>query len=189
MPQIKKTYTIADDALQHIFAERPRYIALAVRYIGDRDEAEDIFQNCALDIMKTLQGDKEIGNLDAYFACAIKNRCRRHILQRNSETQMKTLREQELEYLSHLDNYEADKRMDCATLLDKCRERLPELTFEVYADKKFNGLDYETIGRKFNITERRVNTEIQKASKVFREEFSCYSLKYLTLLALLFLHI
>lgn len=56
MPQIKKTYTIADDALQHIFAERPRFIALAVRYIGDRDEAEDIFQNCALDIMKTLQG-------------------------------------------------------------------------------------------------------------------------------------
>lgn len=182
MPRTGKIYTDIDDALQHLYAERLRFITLAIRYVGNREEAEDIFQNCAMDLMKTMQGGKEIGSLDAYFARAVRNRCYRYLQHRDYEEEMKALMEVELEYLSHLDNYKDDRKMDCATLLQNCREKLPELAFEVYGEKKFNGLDYKAIAKKFNITERRVNTEIQKAQKVFREEFSCYRLKYVLML-------
>ncbi len=188
MLETDRTYADIEETLRYVYSERARFIALAVRYVGSRAEAEDIFQHCAVDMMKAMRNGNAIADPRAYFARAVKNRCRRYLQHRDYEKGMKALMAEELEYLSHLDNYEDDRKLDCGALLRSCRDKLPELTFEVYGDKKFNGLDYKTIARKFNITERRVNTEIQKAQKVFREEFWAYSLKYILTLFIAVFH-
>lgn len=184
MVHTDRTYTDVDQALQAVYHERFRFIALAARYIGNREEAEDVFQYCAMDLMRAMRGGKQVDNLQAYFAQAVKNRCWRILRHRDYEKEMQTLMETELEYLSHNDNDVDDQRIDCGILLEKCRERLSQLAFSIYEEKKFNGLDYKTIAKKFNISERRVNTELQKAQKVFREEFKGYRLKYLLMLFL-----
>ncbi len=54
------------------------------------------------------------------------------------------------------------------------RRLLPELTYEIFTAKRLSGMSAKEIAKQFGITERRVNFEIQKASKVFRQVFRDY---------------
>lgn len=77
MEKTDRIYTDVNEALEHIYSERVRFVALAVRYVGSREAAEDIFQGCTVNLMRAMKGrGKSISNLDAYFAFAVKNRCR-----------------------------------------------------------------------------------------------------------------
>ena len=63
---------------------------------------------------------------------------------------------------------------DIDELTRKCRAKLSPLSFNVFSAHKFEHLSYKEIAGIFGITVRQVNAEIQKAAKVFRDEFRDY---------------
>ena len=63
---------------------------------------------------------------------------------------------------------------DMSRLMKNCRARLKDLTINVFEAKRFEGMSYREISRIFGIRESRVNLEIQRALKIFREEFKDY---------------
>ncbi len=61
-------------------------------------------------------------------------------------------------------------------LFRKCEKRLPKLTLEVFEAKRLEKMSYKEIGKVYGISESRINFEIKRALKVFREEFKDYGL-------------
>lgn len=159
--------------------ERVRFIRLAVRFVGDAEIAEDIVQDSLIDFVRIMDR-KDIGNVKAYFSTIVKNNCLHYLkdnkhpgfsLESDGELIMENIR-----ILSEQMEDTTGQMSDLKKILDSCREQLPELSVKVFAAKRLEGLSYKEIARKFGITERRVNTEIQRAQKVFREEFKDYRL-------------
>ena len=151
--------------------ERVRFIRLAVRFVGDAEIAEDIVQDSLIDFVRIMDR-KDIGNVKAYFSTIVKNNCLHYLkdnkhpgfsLESDGELIMENIR-----ILSEQMEDTTGQMSDLKKILDSCREQLPELSVKVFAAKRLEGLSYKEIARKFGITERRVNTEIQRAQKVFR---------------------
>ena len=159
--------------------ERVRFVRLAVRFVGDTEVAEDIVQDSMIDFVKIMD-KKDISNVKAYFSTIVKNNCFHYLnnkkhssfsLESDSQLVIENIR-----ILSEQIEDTTGQMDDIKKILDNCKDQLPELTVKVFAAKRLEGLSYKEIAKKFGISERRVNTEIQKAQKVFREEFKDYRL-------------
>lgn len=159
--------------------ERVRFVRLAVRFVGDSEVAEDIVQDSMIDFVKIMD-KKDISNVKAYFSTIVKNNCFHYLKnKKHSSISLESDSQLIIENIRILSEQIEDttgQMDDIKKILDNCKEQLPELTLKVFAAKRLEGLSYKEIAKKFDITERRVNTEIQKAQKVFREEFKDYRL-------------
>lgn len=159
--------------------ERVRFVRLAVRFVVDPEIAEDIVQDSLIDFVRVMDR-KDIVNIKSYFSVIVKNNCLHYLknskhpgfsLESDGELIMENIR-----ILSEEIEDTTGQMNDLKKILDSCKEQLPELSVKVFAAKRLEGLSYKEIAKKFGITERRVNTEIQRAQKVFREEFKDYRL-------------
>lgn len=157
--------------------ERPRFVKIAQRYVGKSELAEDIFQDCMVKIL-AHRDELEVGDIRGYFLIMVKNRCLDHLKSRlNRDSLPPELRELALEDMKLLTGEcgnDFSLHVDFPVLLDKVRRLLPELTYEIFTAKRLSGMSAKEIARQFGVTERRVNFEIQKAQKVFRQVFRDY---------------
>ncbi len=172
-------HTVTYAELVSIDRERTRYLRLAYSYVRDMDVAEDIFQDCLLQLMKN-QDTVMITNLKSYFASAVKNRCLNHHLRKQVESRSKQnisrriILAEDIRILSQKSDDDMIFNADIDELTRKCRAKLSPLSFNVFSAHKFEHLSYKEIAGIFGITVRQVNAEIQKAAKVFRDEFRDY---------------
>ncbi|GEM_PF-567019 len=157
--------------------ERLRFVKIAQRYVGKRELAEDIYQDSIVKVLNR-RNETEINDIRSYFLIIIKNRCLDHLKSRlNRDSLPPELKELALEDMKLLSESGADELslyVDCPVLLDKVRESLPEMTYEIFTAKRLSGMSAKDIAREFGISERRVNFEIQRAQKVFRRVFRDY---------------
>lgn len=179
------------DALPHILStedilllneERLRFIRIAQRYVGKKDIAEDLYQDC---IIKTLNHRKEleITDIRCYFLTVIKNRCLDYLKSRlhkdDVPAEQKNLLVEDMKLLTESSDDDFSIHVDYPVLLEKVRENLPSMTYEIFTAKRLSGMSAKEIAAKFNVTERRVNFEIQRASKVFRKVFQDYFILFI----------
>lgn len=168
-------HNVTTAEILYLNTEKIRYIRLAYGYVRNMDDAEDIFQDCILSILNNR--DKiHISDISVYFAAVIKHRCLRHL---KRESKSDTFEDPILQ--AHIAKLSADMERpdpaaqdDMSRLMKNCRARLKDLTINVFEAKRFEGMSYREISRIFGIRESRVNLEIQRALKIFREEFKDY---------------
>lgn len=156
-------------------AEKIRYVRLAYGYVRNMEDAEDIFQDCMLSI---LNGRESIyvSDLPAYFSASIRHSCLRRL---RSRSRAGTLADPVLQ--AHVARLSAEAEEsdpaaydDVKKLIGNCRAKLKDLTMDVFEAKRIEGLSYKEIARIFGIRESRVSLEIQRALKIFRDEFKDY---------------
>jgi RNA polymerase sigma-70 factor (ECF subfamily) len=138
------------------------------RYLSERAICEDIVQS----VFTKLWNDREILNIEtslkSYLFVSVRNRCLDEIRRRDSvhEYQIYILSCTSREEL----NTENDILHDDLCLhLEKALRKLPEINREVFEMNRFKGLKYHEIARLLNISERMVETLIEKALRLLRK--------------------
>ena len=63
---------------------------------------------------------------------------------------------------------------DFPALLEKCRSRMSDLTYEVFMAKRLDRMSYMEISKMFMISRSRINYEINRALKIFKDVFKDY---------------
>ncbi len=178
MPDNAK-HTVSREDLMSLALEKERYVKLAQIYVRDQSDAEDIFHDCLLYIYDRMDR-LMVSDLKSYFSITVKNRCLRHLKEKSRKAPVDNT---ELGgYLVSRLEENNEGRLACGAdfpaLFRHCAKRLPQLTMDVFEAKRLEHLSYKEISKIFGITENRINFEIKRALKVFREEFREYGLDF-----------
>lgn len=174
-----ETHLLTTEEIRSIYIDRPRYLMIARSYVRNDAIAEDIFQDSILFFLEN-RGKLEIQSVKSYFLRIIISRCLNHLSKcRRQDEIRESIRETILEFETVAINSgrNGDRMALMSEMNDRlnvCRKRLSPLCFNVFLASRLTGLSHKEIAEKFGITIRRVNTEIQKALKVFRGEFREY---------------
>lgn len=186
----QERHNITIEEILSLYKERIRYITLAYSYVKDYSTAEDIFSQCIFKLTQT-KDSVYIYNLKFFFASAIKNSCINYLLRQKKECELK----QDSIWLERFDveiarlvtqTSHEEFTTDFPGLLEKCKKRMPDLTYEVFMAKRLDRMSYKEIGERFKISTSRINFEINRALKIFRDVFKDY-LPFIILLAYSFL--
>lgn len=162
---------LSDNMLVSLYEDRERYVALAFRYLGDKEKARDIFSECFAYIFgrrQELSGD--LPRLKAYLMQTVKCRCLDQIrLDSARKTSLKRLYEAD-EGLLVADTVSGKAaEWDLKKMLDAAGMRMDKLTFDVYVSSRLGGFPHKDIARMYGITQNRVAKEIMKANGIFRK--------------------
>lgn len=170
-------HKITKEELMSLALERERYVRLAMIYVRNRSDAEDIFH----DLMLRLYMEQEkfyVSDLKSYFSSSVKHSCLRFLCRNSKSEHMgDDLSALEAYFISRLQygGFESTSfEADFPDLFKKCAERLPKLTLEVFAARRLEKMSYKEIGEAFGISSNRINYEIKRALAVFREVFKDY---------------
>lgn len=162
---------LSNDMLVSLYEDRERYVALAFRYIGDKEKARDIFSECFAYIFgrrQELSGD--LPQMKAYMMQTVKCRCLDHIrLDSARRTSLKRLYEADEELLAEDTVSRKIAEWDLNKMLDAAGVRMDKLTFDVYVSSRLGGFPHKDIARIYGITQNRVAKEIMKAERIFRK--------------------
>lgn len=121
-----------------------RYIVLAYSYVRDYSTAEEIFQECILNLMETREKHSVL-NIKAFFASVIKNRCLNYMERERMGGRFgkgaarKEWIDVDIARLSAAGSEETACNIDFPKLIGNCRKRLPELTFDILWQSVWTG--------------------------------------------------
>ncbi len=88
--------------------------------------------------------------------------------------ELKELAIEDMKLLSDSGENDFPLYVDFPILLNKVKENLSELSYEIFTAKKISRMSAKEIAIEFGVSERKVNFEIQRASKLFRKVFKDY---------------
>ena len=174
----KAKHIITIEEILSINKEKIRYITLAYSYVRDYSCAEEIFSQCLFKLIQT-KDNQYVSDYRSFFTASVKNRCINYLKRQkkacelNQNNRRKERIDIEIERLTAQCGQE-EFQTDCPALLEKCRSRMPDLTYEVFMAKRLDRMSYIEISKMFMISRSRINYEINRALKIFREEFKDY---------------
>ena len=173
----EKPHKLTIDDILLLNEERLRFVKIAQRYVGKRDIAEDIYQDSIVKILNR-RDEIEVKDIRGYFLIAIKNRCLDYLKSRIARdsipAELKELAIEDMKLLSDSGENDYPLYVDLPILLSKVKENLSELSYEIFTAKKLSRMSAKEIAIEFGVSERKVNFEIQRASKLFRKVFKDY---------------
>ncbi len=176
-----ETHSVSSEDIQTIYNDKSRYLIIARSYVRDNDVAEDIFHDGLLFLLEK-RGLLEIGDFRPYFMRMVVSRCINHLRQNSRQGAIRdSIRDAVLESESvDINSGRSGDRFallsEMEDRLKECRRSLTPLSFNIFLASRISGMSHREIAEEFGITQRRVNTEIQKALAVFRSEFRDYLL-------------
>lgn len=183
MTKIEKHLLTVDEILS-LHKERIRYIALADSFVNDYSTAEEIVQECLFGLLQS-RTERYVSDCRPFFATSVKNRCLNYLKRKARECAMDGggLLAADIEWLSSGSGDEG-MRTDFSALLARCRDMMPRQTYEIFMAKRLDRMSYREISEAFHVSESRINFEMTRAQKVFREVFKDYRLFCAALLAM-----
>lgn len=159
-----------------LFAQyRPRFEALANRYVRNPTVAEDIVAESFMTLWERRDKITPDSNLPAYILTIVRNRCldwlRTQIRHTQIEQHLYGLNQEIMQ--ADIQSLEAfDPNEICSNEVEKIvRETLGQmtpLTRQVFEARRFEDKSYKEIAELFDITPRRVEFELTKALKILR---------------------
>lgn len=171
-------------------AWRARFEAVAYRYVRNRSAVEDIISDSFMAFWENRNQIPAEVNIQAYILTIVRNKSldwlRSQSLHQKIEQDVYSLRQRilaaDIRSLGALDPADLFSG-EVGTIVEQTLERLPELTRMVFTDRRFNGLSYKEISEKYDISVRRVEFELEKATKHLRVALKDYLSVLLFLLA------
>ncbi|MEG0807054.1 MAG: RNA polymerase sigma-70 factor [Alistipes sp.] len=165
---------------------RPRFTLIARRYVRDEAAAEDIVSDSFMafwdangKLPPPLPAEKP--NYPAYILTIVRNKCLDYLRARNRHTEI----EHHIQKL-HQQVVETDIRSlealdpgalfcgELSAIVQHSLDALPQLTREVFVARRFDDMPYREIAQKYDITERRVEFELEKAIRQLRVALKDY---------------
>lgn len=172
-------HKITPEELVSLNENKSGYVLLAVSYLGDKAQAEDIFQESLLYLLENI-ATIQVQNIKWYFSRVILNKCVYHLRQTRNQARIRddmknaAILAENLSILSDRTSDTTIFRADLGGCIEECRRILPERTYQIFMDAKIRGLSYKDIAKLYGMTQRHVTSEMQRALAVFRTAFKDY---------------
>ncbi len=156
------------DAFTELYARyRGRIYAYILRMIGDRDRADDIFQDTFSRIYRSALGSQqEVKRVSSYIFTTARNRCLNAIRDRKPTTDV-----EDYHQVVFQPSYE---NAELAELIKTSLELLPEHYREAFILREYDGLSYAEIAEVTEQTLASVKIHIFRAKKKLREILTPY---------------
>jgi RNA polymerase sigma-70 factor (ECF subfamily) len=140
---------------------------LALRLVGDRQEAEDVAQEAYLRVFRGLSGFRGEARFETWFHRIVANAAMNH-LRRKGRFGDLTAEPDDLEH-SMPDTAADTERVADRDELDRALARLPEAARAVVVMKDVYGLSCREIGREIGISEGAVKVRLHRARRRLKE--------------------
>ena len=174
-----KTDSISSTEFGKLFFEfKPRFIALAYRYVRDRETAEDLVSDSFMtfwEMHETLPADI---NVPAYILTSVKNRCLNHlnaqIRHRRAEQDMHSTLTRRLQ--ADVSACDPDRLFseEIRAILKQAVRKMPKMTRSVFLLSRIRNMTYSEIAAELGISVSHVNFEIRRALNLMRSELKDY---------------
>ncbi len=156
------------EAFTEIYARyRGRIYAYILRMIGDRDRADDIFQETFTRLYRScLNSDQKVLRASSYIFTTARNRCLNAIRDRKNTTDVEDYHQ--IVYQPSFENVEL------AELVKTSLELLPDHYREAFVLREYDGLSYQEIAEITGQSLPSVKIHIFRAKKKLREILTPY---------------
>ena len=169
-----KTDNISSTEFGKLFFEfKPRFIALAYRYVRDRETAEDLVSDSFMtfwEMHETLPADI---NVPAYILTSVKNRCLNHL---NAQIRHRRAEQDIQADVRSLSACDPDLLFseEIRAILKQAVRKMPKMTRSVFLLSRIRNMTYSEIAAELGISVSHVNFEIRRALNLMRSELKDY---------------
>ena len=174
------------EAFGRLFLEcRSSFENIAFSYINDSDAAKDIVTDSFMYLWEhreTLEGED---NIKGYLYMCVRARCISHL--RKQQTLLKAKNELSDEAKWRIetslgalsDSGLSDRlyREEILQIFNNELVRMPKLTKDIFLASREEDMTYMQIAARFNVSRRKVTSEIQRALKLLRHSLKDYLCK------------
>ena len=154
-------------AFEEIYTRHsPRVYAYCRRYLGNREEAEDVFQETFIRFYNSSRQQREMTNLAAFLLKIARNQCLNYL----RENRRNARYDDEI-YVNRDNREEQDELLN---LVKMAIELLPDEYKEIFIMREYNGLKYNDIAEITGISINTVKIKIFRARERIRQILQPY---------------
>ncbi len=158
---------IAERAFSEIFTRHSSKVyAFCRRFLGNKEEAQDLFQETFIKFHQSASKDRVMTNIPAFLLTIARNLCV------NYRRKEKTTISFE-EYMAHTEEGLEDKN-ELLELVKRSLELMPDEYREIFILREYDGLSYNEIAEMINMPLNTVKVKIHRAKQKMREILSPY---------------
>ncbi len=130
--------------------------AYCISMIGEKDQAEDIFQEVFVKFYDTISPDKEHSNIKSYLMTIARNLCLNHLRQKRPTLPVETMENLKTENISYED-------AELYDLVLKAMDMLDEKYKEAFILREFDGLTYKEIAEILGLNLSNAKSRVLRA--------------------------
>ncbi|MBE2188269.1 MAG: RNA polymerase sigma factor [Desulfobulbaceae bacterium] len=160
----KKT---AEKAFSEIFARHSSKVyAFCRRFLGNKEEAQDLFQETFIKFHQSASKDRAMTNLSAFLVTIARNLCVNYKRKDKPAISFE-------DYMAHSDDMTGDKN-ELLELVKSSLELLPDEYREIFILREYDGMSYNEIAKMINQPLNTVKVRIHRAKQKMREILQPY---------------
>lgn len=187
----RQTPVLTSDEFGKFFSEyKNRFVSIAYGYVHDTDIAKDIVTDSFMYLWEHREQVNMAENIKGYIYFCVRTRCANHIKEQEVLRRAKNEITKDAYWklqssLNSLSSDELSKKLfqsEIIELFSRELAKMPELTRAVYQASRQEGLTYQQIAERYNISTRQVASEMQRAYAQLRVPLK----DYLPVIGLLF---
>ena len=168
----RQTPVLTSDEFGKFFSEyKNRFVSIAYGYVHDTDIAKDIVTDSFMYLWEHREQVNMAENIKGYIYFCVRTRCANHIKEQEVLRRAKNEISKDAYWklqssLNSLSSDELSKKLfqsEIIELFSRELAKMPELTRAVYQASRQEGLTYQQIAERYNISTRQVASEMQRA--------------------------
>ena len=164
---LKSDRETAEKAFAELYARHsPRVYAYCRRFLGDKDDAQDVFQETFIRFYQSADSKRVMTNVPAFILKIARNLCVNNKSRQSSHYSFE-------EYMAIADNIRPEDN-ELLGLIKHALELLPDEYREIFIMREYNGLSYNEIAEVTNLSMSLVKVRIHRARQKLREILSPY---------------
>ncbi len=164
----------------------PMLCKIAFGYLLDTHECEDVVQECFIKVWNNGKHELDEKEFLSYMLRAVKNNCISYLRKQKSTIVSLDDRLLHTDYTEFMDEATEDESPDESIdeKLNKILVVLPPKCKEIFLLSKLEGLKYQEIASKLNISIKTVENQMGKAIKLIREQLETGTFIHISLFLL-----
>lgn len=145
----------------------PRIFAYCKRFLGDREDAMDVFQDTFVRFYQSAKENREMTNLPAFLLRIARNLCL-NVLRHKKQTS-------EIEdYMKSISTEKENEENELLNLIKVALSKLPDDYREIFILREYQGMSYNEIAKHLNISLPLVKVRLFRAKEKLREILAPY---------------
>ena len=158
---------LADAAFSELYDRHsPRVFAYCRRFLGNKEEAQDVLQDTFVRLYKSAKKDREMTNVPAFILTIARNLCVNFIKKQKPVVAYE-------DYMHVSDNSNKDDK-ELLGLIKMAMDLLPDDYKEVFILREYDGLSYKDIADVTGSTMNNVKVRIYRAKQKVKEILEPY---------------
>lgn len=165
--QMREEKVIAEQAFAELYARHsPRVFAYCRRILGDRDRAQDAFQDTFIKFFQSAQQERIMTNVPAFLLRIARNLCLNAQRTRHQTIQFE-------DFHASMNDESAEKT-ELLKLITAAMDLLPDDYRETFVLREYDGLSYQEICEVTNSSMATVKIRLFRAKQKIREILAPY---------------